>query len=50
MTPFNEPARGLPKSVNNVNPILPWGGALSDTVFGDRLLLLNSFTYCIATS
>ena len=28
----------------------PGGGALSAIVFGDRLLLLNSFTYCIDTS
>ena len=28
----------------------PGGGALSATVFLDRLLILNSFTYCIATS
>ena len=28
----------------------PGGGALSATVFGDLLLLLNGFNYCIETS
>ena len=35
----------LHEMVNLFNPILPGGGALSARVFGDKLSLLDGFTY-----